>query len=208
MFVIQGIRKARIKKKSEHARQACENCGSRDFTIKVYRNYFHLFFIPVFPYGNKTAEIYCRGCNQNIQNNLRKHYENTSQTPLYLYAGIILLSVLIILFVKWKLDINKENAILAENPKTGDVYLIREESILKKTYYFLKISRIHGDTIFTYHNNKTYSHFTGKLDESDYFLKNEELIFTKEEIKIMTKNSEICSVIRNYEENTGFNRLK
>jgi hypothetical protein len=208
MFLIYGRRTARIKRYTDN-RQYCKSCHSFDLEVKVYKQYFHIFFIPFFPASNKTVKIYCTNCGEPFRvDTIQKQYENITRTPIYLYAGLILIASLILLLVNLNIKTQKEKAKFVENPKIGDVYLIRKDENNSTSYYFLRISQINGDTVFAYHNNLVYGGYIIKLNEDDFFVKNEELIFTKKELKEMLDKAEINSVKRNYGNDEGFNRIR
>ena len=208
MFVIYGRRTARIKKYTEN-QQACQSCKTYDLYIKVYRDYYHLFFIPLFPVGDKTVKIRCNNCGEPMRlETIQKHYESISRTPFYLFTFPILFAGLIIILVNANLNTQKEKALFVDNPKVGDVYRIRKDENNKTTYYFLRLVRISGDTVVAYHNNLEYNGFISKLNDDDFFVKDEELYFLKPELKQMLEKMEINSVDRNYGDYEGFNRIK
>ena len=208
MFVIYGRRTARIKKYTD-SQQACNNCKAFGLDVKVYRDYYHLFFIPFFPVGDKIVKIHCNSCGQPMRlDTMRNHYESISRTPFYLYAGPILVAGLILILVNANLNTQKEKAKFVENPKVGDVYRIRKDTNNSTTYYFLRVVNIIGDTVSVYHNNLEYSGFISKLNADDYFVKDEELFFLKSDLKQMLDKMEINSVDRDYGEYEGFNRIK
>ena len=208
MFVIYGRRTARIKKYTDN-QQACQSCKAFDLDIKVYRDYYHLFFIPVFPAGDKTVKIRCNNCGEPMRlKTIQRHYESISKTPFYLFTFPILFAGLIIILVNANLNAQKEKALFVDNPNVGDVYRIRKDENNKTTYYFLRLVRISGDTVVAYHNNLEYSGFISKLNDDDFFVKDEELYFLKPELKQMLEKMEINSVDRNYGDYEGFNRIK
>ena len=207
MFVIYGRRTARIKKYID-TQQSCRSCGVFDLD-RVYRDYYHIFFIPVLPGAHKAVKIRCNNCGQPMRlDSLEKHYESLSKTPLYLCAMPILLAGLIIVFIIGNLYTQKEKAAFVANPKVGDVYLIRKDENSSTNYFFLRLINIRGDTVIAYHNNLEYHGFVTKLNADDFFLKDQELLFTKQELKQMLDKMEINSVERNYGDAEGFNRIR
>ena len=208
MLLIYGRRTAIIKKCTD-SQQACNSCKAFDLDVKVYRDYYHLFFLPFFPIGEKTVKIHCNNCKQPIRlDTMQKHYESISRTPFYLYTGPILFSGLILILIDANLNTQKEKVKFVENSKVGDVYRIRKDTNNSTTYYFLRVVNINADTVSVYHNNLEYNGFISKLNEDDYFVKNEELFFLKSDLKQMLKKMEINSVDRDYGEYEGFNRIK
>ena len=144
MFVIYGRRVTRIKRCTDN-RQYCNSCNSFDLDVKVYRGYYHLFFIPVFPVGDKTVKIRCNSCGQPMRSEtIQKYYEGISRTPFYLYTLPILFAGLILILINANLNTQKEKAKFVENPKVGDVYTIRRDENSLTTYFFLRVSNIQG----------------------------------------------------------------
>ena len=208
MFIIYGRRTATIKKYTEN-HQACQSCKSFDLAVKVYRDYYHLFFIPVIPVGVKTVKIRCNSCGEPMRNESLQHqYEESTRTPFYLFTFPILFAGLILLFINANLNTQKEKAKFVADPKAGDVYKIRKDENNSTTYYFLRLVRINADTVVAYHNNLEYHGFVSRLNDDDYFVKDEELFFTKSELKQMLDKAEIISVDRDYGNYEGFARTR
>lgn len=208
MFLIYGRRQARIKKYADH-QQPCKSCKVFDQEVKVYRDYYHFFFIPVIPVGDKVVSIRCKNCGEPMRLDIvKKHYEEISQTPFYLFTGTILLIVLFCVLFYSNFATQKEKKAFIENPRVGDVYTVKIREHKKKVFYFLRIVRIVPDSVITYHSNLEYEHFVASMDERDFFVKNEELVFLKSDLKKMLSDNEINSVLRDYDENESFNRIK
>lgn len=208
MFLIYGKRKLRIKTYTDH-QNACNDCKFFDLEIKIFKEYFHLFFVPFFPTGAKSSSVRCRSCGTPTRiDSLQKQYEDSTRVPFYLYSGLIVIFVGIALLVNANLRTQKEKKLFVENPQRGDVYLIRTNHNDSTAYYFLRINRIIDDTVLAWHSNLVYSRFVSKFDRNDFFVKNEELIYTKSELKKMLEGSEINAVERGYGDYEGFNRIK
>ena len=99
MFLIYGRKRTRIKRYTDN-KSPCKECKSFDLSIKVYQEYFHLFFIPFFPTGIKTAAMHCNSCGQPFRmDSLEKEYVNNTRNPIYLYSGLMVVAALILLLV-------------------------------------------------------------------------------------------------------------
>ncbi len=208
MLLLFGKRTARIKRYTDN-HQNCRNCGTFDLDIKVYRDYYHLFYIPVFATGEKTAKIECNNCSAtNRINSLERHYERISKTPIYFYSIPIIFLALIALMIAINLKNQRLNKTYIQSPKIGDVYTVRSEENNSTTYYFLRVIEIKNDTVIAYHNNLEYHGFVHRLNEDDFFVKDEELYFTKEELRHMFDNNEITTVHRSYSDYEGFKRTR
>lgn len=208
MFLIYGRQTARIKKFTDN-QECCKNCRAFDMEIKVYRDYYHLYYIPVFPVGYKTASARCKSCGEPLRSDsVLKHYENISRTAFYLYSLPILIACIILGVVYANYNTQKEKEKLVNDPKAGDVYTIRKQVSVVTTYYFLRLSRVNGDSVFAYHSNLEYSGYVSNLQQDDYFVKDDEMWFTKAEIKKMLEHDEINNVDRDYEDYHGFDRIR
>lgn len=208
MFLIYGRRKARIKKYTDY-QQPCQSCKVFDQDVRVYRDYYHFFFIPVFPIGEKTVSIRCKNCGEPMRLEvIKKHYEKISKTPFYLFTGTLLLIGLVFTLYYFNLSTQRDKIAFLENPKVGDVYTIRIHKNNKAVYYFLRLSRVVGDTVFAYHNNLEYGGYVSRLDDDDYFVENEEVVFLKSDLKQMLGQMKINAVERDYGEYEGFKRIR
>lgn len=208
MFLIHGKRTLRIKKFSDHS-QPCKHCVAFDTEITVYKKYFHLFFIPFFPVGEKTVQIVCRQCGEiNRSETLQAEYCNQTKNPFYLYTGLFLLAGIIFWIIMANITTQKEKREFVKNPAVGDVYTMRMEENNTTSYYFLRVSSIRGDTVYTFHNNLVYERFVSGFNNDDYFVMKEEMIFTKNELLQLLEKGEINGVDRNYSNNSSFNRIK
>lgn len=196
MFILRGQRKIRIKRYTE-TQQCCPNCKTFDLQVDVYKDYFHLFFIPFFPTGVKSSSMYCYHCSSFVRiDSLQNEYEKKTRIPFWLYSGLILVGCLIVSIVV-AVNINeKEERTFVQKPHVGDVYTIREDNDGKIRYYFLKISSIQGDSVFTLHSNLEYNKYIRSPQSKDFFVEDEELAFTKAELLQMLDKGEINSVKR------------
>jgi hypothetical protein len=128
--------------------------------------------------------------------------------PFYLYTGSLLVGFLIVAAFAAGFIARNIDARFVSNPKVGDVYLIRNESPSSTSYYFLKITRISGDSVLVYRNNLEYSGTTSELAPEDYFSSSQEIGYTRELLQEMHQKGFISSVERGYDEQSGFNRVK
>ncbi len=94
-MIIFGTGRMRIKKYDDYT-IVCENCGESAQLFSVYQQYFHVFFIPFFPSGVKSISCACIKCNDMFNQKRHSHYLSITRTPLYMYTGAVLFSLLII----------------------------------------------------------------------------------------------------------------
>lgn len=206
MFLIYGKRSLIIKRYTDHT-HACPHCRGLNLDVKVEKFYYHLFYIPFFPSGGKFAHIQCGNCGKPYKDPVREEgyyieledeYEKRTKNPIYLYSGLILVASLILFMVYVNLETQKQKAKYIANPLTSDTYLIRAERNDSTLYYFLRVVNISGDSIYTRHSNFEYRRYPADMDPSDFFVTEEELVYTKGELKKMLEDGEINAVDREH----------
>jgi hypothetical protein len=208
LFRMHGKLTARIKKHVE-TQEHCKNCNSFDLDIKVYRDFHHFIFIPIMPAGDKVAKIYCNQCGEGLRTeSIRRHYEKITKTPFWLYSGPILVGLLIIIIVIVNLFNQRQKAEYVKHPKIGDVYEMRQDQNGLTTYYFMRISRLNGDSVYFYQNNLEYFYLPSKFEDGDFFSEDNQVIFTTKELKQMLDKASINSVIRRYKTDDGYHRIR
>src|SRR5690606_19188940 len=81
----------------------CESCSEKTTQIGIHFNYFHIFWIPVFPFSKK-ASIVCTTCShvtgekkmpENIKVNMRA-LQSVGPTPTHHFTGLAIFAMLII----------------------------------------------------------------------------------------------------------------
>lgn len=200
MIFIHGKRKVRIKRHFDNIEQ-CLNCNSLKLKFDIFRTYYHLFWIPIFPFGEKETRISCNNCGAGNGSMKRiKHFELITRTPIYLFSGIILFAGLLITLIIGNINTQKEKARFIEEPMIGDIYKIRKKTEENTYYYFLRVTEVDKDFVKVNPNKFEYLRFVSTLSEDDSFV-NEEIIFTKTELKNLLESGEINSVDRNINHN-------
>ena len=206
MFLLYGQRSLIIKKYTDHT-HACPHCRGLNLEVKVEKSYYHLFYIPFFPSGGKFAHIQCGDCGKPYKDpvleedyyiELEDEYEKRTKNPIYLYSGLILVASLILFMVYVNLETQKQKAKYIANPLTGDTYLIRAERNDSTLYYFLRVVNISGDSVYTRHSNFEYHRYPADMDPTDFFVMEEELVYTKVELKKMLEDGKINAVDREH----------
>jgi hypothetical protein len=208
MVIFHGRKNARIKRFTDNE-QYCPSCKAFDLEIKIYRDYYHLYFIPIVALGAKTAKIRCKSCGEPLRSEIReKGYVDASRTPFYLYSIPILIGTIILFIFLNNYYTQKQTSKYVEYPQLKDVYLIKSNANKLESYYFTKIVVIKPDSILMLHSKFEYLFLQNNFSDEDYFTKDDTLIFLRKELKKMLDSSEISVVNRNYNESTGFNRMQ
>jgi hypothetical protein len=208
MLFLKGTRKARIKTYQHHDRQ-CENCKDFDLTVKVYKDYFHAYFMPIVPTGVKTTVIKCNSCGSLIRfDSLSKECESKAKIPFYLYSGVIIAALFVLSMFAVSVWGQHERSTYISNPKIGDVYLVKGEEHGLNGYNFVRLKRIDGDSVIGCNNHILYLSYASSFSPEDYFDTNEEVGYTKSQLKQLFEKGTIETVYRDFDEATGFNRMK
>lgn len=203
MLLIHGKKTVTIKKHDDYNIQ-CSNCKKISVRYFIYHEYYHFFFIPIFPSGIKSGEGICSNCNK-INNTKTEDYILRTRTPIYFYSWIIIFIGLFTFGVITNLQTQREKKLFIDNPKVGDVYQIRANDNNNISYYFLKVNSIKDDSIGVIRNALIYHQFTSNMDISDFFIANEVHKLTKSDLQKQLEDGIINSVERNYELENRFN---
>lgn len=202
MILLSGKRKTRIKQFIDN-KKSCKNCGDFDFEVKIYRIYWHLFFLPIKPSGKKTTEIKCRSCGYLIHSDiLQRHYEKGSYKKMYFYTIPILLVSLIaaLLFSNENKNPQNTNTTFMDNPKIADVFTNREKDDVLPVYHFLGTAGIKGYVASAVHNDLKHYDLTTVLNDHDLLLKGKKKYFLNPGFKADLYKMERNTFGRNYDE--------
>ena len=200
-----GTTTGRIKKYSDH-QQPCKSCKAFDMKIEVFQDYYHFLLIPFIAKPGKSAKMRCNNCGEPVLTTaILQEHEVKTRTPFYLFSGLILIGVIIALVSITSTLGQKEKEKLVADPHVGDVYTITNPKT--SSYYFLRLSKIKGDTILAWQNNYLYYNTTSMSQTDDHFDSSATMILTKESIQKMMDSNEIYAVDRAYDDSKGFNRI-
>jgi hypothetical protein len=156
MLVFGGKDNVLVKK--EKVIDKCQNCGGTDcMEIKVLRLYLHIFFIPIVPYDRFVYNT-CYKCNhqlalENMPIDLAARaaqLKKESRTPIWLFTGPIIFSVIFILFSYLLISAEKKNKIQIRQMNVSDVFRITTGN---NKYCLMVVKKITKDSIFSILNN-------------------------------------------------------
>jgi hypothetical protein len=179
----------------------CENCGAQNqIHLHVFQKYAHVFWIPFFPIG-KTGVSECNNCKQVLKlkqmpSALRMSYDNLksqTKTPIWMFAGLALIAVLVISGVISDREKDKKNAQLIVAPKAGDIFEIKTKD---NRYTIYKVYKVEGDSVFIQTNNFEVNTISGIADLKTKEYSDEYYGFSKNELKEMLKKGEIIDIER------------
>lgn len=195
MVTIAGRRTSKIKSYDDHTAM-CENCHSANVRFTVYREYFHLYFVPLFPSDIKDVKGTCLNCGARNGNRIKEEYLLKTRTPIYFYSGTLLFASFIFLIIVFNLTPKPKESPLINDPQLGDVYLIKNEKSEKPEYYWGRVKEIKGEYVYLRKSAKTYEQIPSKMDPSDYFDYYNRTRFKKRDLIRMYEQGYIISVKR------------
>lgn len=130
----------------------CPNCDANEIHVQAVSRYATLFWIPVFPYAKKLFSV-CGNCEQVLEKKQMPQQlkdkidmeKSNFKTPFYLYAGAIIIALLIGFGIYSSGQHDKELAENVKNLQSEQIIVFKEKS---KEYSFAKVVEVKGDTIF------------------------------------------------------------
>jgi hypothetical protein len=137
----------------------CPECGNDQHVTFGAHRYFHVYWIPMFPFS-KSAGVQCLKCknaltDKELPGEIGKELKSTIFTPkrmLPMFAGLILLAIVAAGgFVSVQAD-NRNEAAFVQNPMVNDIYLVNfaelwDEADQTYKYGIMKVEAISGNEI-------------------------------------------------------------
>lgn len=201
-MIIYGSKSKELAK--ELLTDKCPNCGTQNsIEIHVFQKYAHVFWIPFFPVG-KTGVSQCDHCKQILKlkempSSLILSYENLkaqTKTPVWMFAGLALVAVLITIGVIAGKNKDEKNAKLILTPQSGDIFEIKTND---NQYTLYKIDQVEGDSVFIRTNNFETNKSSGINDlkrKGDSAYSKEVYGFSKAALNQMLDKGEIMDIDR------------
>ncbi len=198
-MIVYGTRNKEIAK--EHLTDKCPNCGTQNsMDMHVFQTYAHVFWIPFFPLS-KTGISQCDHCKQVLKlkempADLRTVYGNIkaqSKTPIWTFAGVALVAILITVGVISDNKKDERNAQLILAPKPGDVFKVKTKD---SQYTLYKVDQVEADSVFIQPSNYETNKLSGLGDLSDKSYADESYGFSITELKEMLGKGEIMDIDR------------
>ena len=198
-MIIYGSRASKVAQESLFDK--CPVCGhTSTLDIYVYRKYAHVFWIPLFPIG-KTGYCECSHCSrvwkkEQMPDNINQAYYNLAKQakrPWWMFSGLGLIVVLIVLVTINSQAIEARNKKLILDPQRGDVYEIK---LHDNSYTLYKVAHVIGDSAYLQYNDYETDKRSG-LDQMKKKPYSEiQMGFSKTELKLMLDKGEILNINR------------
>ncbi|GEM_PF-661744 len=153
-MIIFGTRSKVLLNKASRAVGNCGYCGTVN-SIFGYKqiNYFHIFWIPVFPYKSRIMTV-CNHCRQvreqrsiDPQTMQQILQDGLPKTSLGYFAGLIVLLLFVGSAVAAGISSSRSTDDYLKTPAVGDVYEIKHEANGKSYYTLYRITKVGTDSI-------------------------------------------------------------
>ena len=143
-------------KTSEPKDLRCHSCNAYgQVTINKYVKYWHLYWIPMFPYGI-INELECHSCGSVLQygsmsEELQRHYleHKSAKPPFWSFAGLALIAGLIIYGVISSIPDTEGMISKIQNPKVDRIFDYNTED---GEYSSFKITEFDDEYIYFVYN--------------------------------------------------------
>ena len=193
----------------------CPSCGQPALTVHILQKYFHLFWIPTFPY-KKSVATECAHCKQalvdkEVPEPIRQEMApvmRSARTPITMYSGIM---VIVALFgigaMMSNVDQQNTKEYLAQ-PAVDDIYIVDVHDgfgIDEATYRYgvLKVTGVQGDSVvFAVGENGYISAYQAEkaVDKGNFratsaFME-DQIILSKAKLREMHQSEDLDQIIR------------
>ena len=208
-MIIYGSNEKHIFTK-ELPHNSCNNCQTKgSMAAQINQRYAHIFWIPFFPAGKPVYSI-CGNCKQvlkkkEMDESLKKEVIDAkaeARTPLYSFAGLGILALLIAFFTFQSAQTDKKESAFVTAPEIDDVYVVETREEGEKAYYFCKVTALASDTVFVNYSNyvayrnPTNSDYKKHLAENVDFYDPENYYLLTNELIALHASDSLVSVFR------------
>jgi hypothetical protein len=165
-----------------------------------FQRYAHIFWIPFVP-THKKAVSECTNCRQVLEKkefplHFKNEYEDLkfqAKTPLWTFAGLGILAVVIVLgIISSNID-DAKNADLIFDPKKGDIY---EMKLSATEYTLYKVDKVEGNAVYLFENEFVSDRASGVTDLYAKPFYKESTPLMKTNLKAILKSGEIMDIDR------------
>lgn len=153
-MIIFGTRTKVLANKSQSAIGNCDYCGTVQ-SLFAYRQikYFHVFWIPIFPYSSEVITI-CNHCKKlsyqreiNPQTLQVISSEAIRKTPFGYFSGLVLIGLFVSAIVIAGIYGAKKKEKYLKDPKVGDVYEVSYTKDGKTMRTLYRIANLTTDSV-------------------------------------------------------------
>ena len=148
----------------------CQSCQKAELKKFIQYSYFHIFWLPLFPYRREVATE-CSHCKEyllgnEVEEDLRSSLNSAAAPPpLRLFSGIAALFLLFFVLEHFSAESKRNMAEYVANPIINDSYVfeLAENDAARKQgqrYGVFRIAAIDGDQLSVNNSNYVYEYFS------------------------------------------------
>jgi len=204
-MIIFGTRTKLLKNRPNAAVGNCNYCNTTD-SLHAYKQvkYFHIFWIPIFPYSTEIISV-CNHCKKvNYQREIDPQTLTTirssgmPKTTIGYFSGLILIGLFFGSAAAVGISGSVKTKKYLENPVTGDVYEIKRKENGKSLYTLYRIANVTTDSITFDVNNYEAEGTKGlrKLREQSGDSYSEKITLARTEVTKMEADNRISTIER------------
>lgn len=198
MLHIEAGRQTYIFERVRKSTVACVNCRSFDLKVKIYKECFHFYYLPLIPLKTSLTSVHCKNCGRIVfSKQIEEELGKTIKTPIWFYSGIILIGLLAVMVLSIISFGSKKTEDYFLHPKKGDVYHVSLTKFDKNYFFFYKLIEIKVDTFVVYPTNGIYRNAMDNRDRTDYFDINKKTFWLTSERDLLFESGAIIDIQRN-----------
>ena len=213
-MIIYGWNSKNIKQAPLGETYECPDCHQKQSVLAIFASYFHIFWIPLFPY-RKQAQVICMNCeraekDKHLEDDMKqkvKQLKGAVKTPWWMFSGLgIILLLVTFSFISEFFD-GQERTSMVSSPEVGDVYVIHDPTETSEyDHYLMKVLTVADDSLFVTVTSYSYNGVVDQLDSKDGFY---DISFGihRDEIAGYDASGELKKIYRDYTSIAGFDRV-
>ncbi len=202
-MIFFGTRKKEVKS-GRISNVVCGYCDENvSMNYVVETSYFHLYWIPIFPYKKRTY-IDCPECDtlfeskhfsEPVKNKLQRENDlKPARNPIWMFSGLLILAVIIPLAFFQSSRADSKKGDYKDNPKVGDVYFLNS---LPSKYTTMKIAAVEKDSVHFILNDTTVTKFMKVFGiNEDRYYSTKTKSYSKAQLTQLLENDSIYSIDR------------
>jgi len=204
-MIIFGTKTKLLSNSPENFLGDCDYCHTpKSVFAHKEVSYFHIFWIPIFPYRSKIITI-CGHCKRvNSQSDINPQTLNEIRAkgmpkiPKRYFFGIILIGLLFLaIIIVGIFSLSKTNAYL-DDPKIGDIYKIEMNEGGRSIYTLYRVADVTADSITFLMNDyeATDRKSFRELQEQHADNYSEKIVLSRDEVLELYEENQISTIKR------------
>lgn len=213
-MVVYGWR-GRVVSGAQIQDMECANCGNNMYLTFGILRYFHIFWIPLFPFSRKPG-LECQNCKltqvgKEIRDPLRERIKDavfTMARTAPMFSGLVLIAAFVAFIAIRDTRDAEQERLYMESPAIGDMYVIRVSKTFEGgdpeyDYALMRIESVDGDRVgfklaLTHYDKSRgpgRDMNNGKADNPDYYDERVHM-FAIDELRTIREDGGIRSIVR------------